>query len=325
MRPLSSYDSERSGSAGPLDSSLFRAACVSLTVLAVVACTGDGNHAPTAPEKVSIRALVTSAVAGRLSGDGQFMSVLPAPLVSAPASLDAAAAAVLAVQYVRVFGPFLRNPYEQLHGGPIDFSDLVAAPRVILAESPVAEPPADGGGPLRKAVGSYFLVDLHPRNQQNRVLTVGVSVHATDIHITDKGIAADAPYGNEFRLWVTPQNSRGEPSLTPEEAVERAFSLLGRRTAGVPRFVRASPDVAPQVGRWRLELESPVALVRERTNEPVATDVVFVDGSGAVQVPSRMTSAFKMSYQSLLSRKVTSVNIAVRDGHALDFDTVRPR
>ncbi len=296
-----------------------------MAVIAAVGCSHSTDQPPTGPRSRDARAMVTPIVAAGMTRDGQF-NFAAAPLSLDAGMITADTAVLLATQYLRVFGKYLLNPIEPLRGERVDLTRLSPGASPSLAETPIQLPPEDGGGPLRKTLGSYYHVDFFDTISRERILSVGVSAFASDIHFTSEGLVADGPFGNEFRVWVTPRGSAGEPRMTAEEAVTRVFTTLGRRAASVPRFVRIDPNIAPQIGRWRIDLESPIDVTVSTTGERRSTNVVYVDRVGAIQIPaSRPRQSLPAQYVSLLTRERRSANIAVRSGFDIEFVNLRAR
>lgn len=297
------------------------------TALPLLTSCSDGRR-PLSPEapRIVVNSMVTDAVASRISANGQFANLTTALSDTAITMIDPDTAANIAERYIRVFGPYLRSPFDQLRGQRIDFQSLQRGPRVILADSPVLGVPAGGGRPLQKAFGPYFLVDFFAPDERSRTLTVAVSAFASDIQVTSEGVTSAGPFGNEFRVWVAPLGGSGEPRMSPEAAVDVAFRLLGRRVKSVPTFVRASPDITPHIGRWRLELESVTRVTNARNGEHLDTDVVFIDGDGVIEVPARDgRGAFSARYFSRTTNRPAVLPMTIRRGVALDFDPVVPR
>ncbi|MEA3245567.1 MAG: hypothetical protein U9Q74_05370 [Gemmatimonadota bacterium] len=297
---------------------------VSVAVI-VTSCSTDKAGAPRELAVPDVRAMVTPTMTARLSDRGQFLA-LSTPLDFAVADvISSDVAADLAEKYVRVFGPFLRHPWEDQHGSRIDFAALKRGPRVVRSDSPIGATPADAGRSALKAWGPYYLVDLLGPGETRRTMTVGVSVYASDIEITERGIQATGPWGNEFRVWVAGPADIGEPRMSPEEAVRVAYLAFGARIRSVPTFVRVAPDVAPEIGRWRLELEHPVPMQNLATARRVLGDVVFVDRDGRLEIASKEeTRGGVLRYVSTATGRVATAATQLRPGLALSFDPVTP-
>lgn len=288
------------------------------------ACGDRIERTPTAVLSPDVRALVTPEVAAKMTPDGHFaFSALTTPVGTGMITGDTAVS--LARQYLATYGKFLLNPIEPLRGERVDLLRLVPRPSPFLADTPVESPPSDGGMPLRKHLGPYYLVDFFLPGTNERVLNVAVSAYASDVRFTKNGLEAAGPHGNEFRYWVTPRGQAGEPRIRAEEAVAIAYAKLGRRTASVPTFVRMHPEVAPQVGRWRLELDAPVTVI-DGDGATHNTAVIYVAADRQLQVPSvRSTPTFPIRYESGLDGRTRTANLATRNGYALVFSTVHPR
>lgn len=286
-------------------------ACLAACSLVLGCAPADDKSAPTEARVAPVAAFVTDEVASRLRSDGQFESGELGHISSVP-TITAARARELAEAYLAAYAIYNRSHWEGLRGGSIDFPSLRADDRVVLAEATTVDLPLQVATPIRKHLGSYYLVDFaHPGGAV--VLNVAVSGLATDIQIGARGLRATAAYGNEFRVWVTPLGGRSEPASSPEAAAEATSRAFGRLVAAAPRFLRAGGDFAPHLGQWQLELASPVEVVTARNGRSVETREVFYHGATGFSIRADVTREVHLRLPDS-TRTLRSVAVHARQG-----------
>lgn len=215
-------------------------------------------------------------------------------------------AQALALQYANEFLVYQDTRLERQHGANIDFASLTVDPRVELAETPYVETGGNHGGPLKRALGSFYLVTL--RSNGVPAISVGVSVHATNLAISGGHLVAPSGHGNEFRSAGIPVD--GSQVLTPERAARIAATATGGVVSSRPRFIREGFRFFPQRGIWTVEVTG------EETQERIllADDGTIVGnlGSGTVAVEAPIGGARTLTL--VRDGTVTRADIWARGG-----------
>lgn len=244
------------------------------------------SDGPPAPPDVS--AYVGGIAVQNLDDDGRFR--FPTPITPGPYPLLTEAEAIeIAEGVVRTW---YANPdvvtlpgteglaasAERQHGGPIAWADIQAAPHgAYYAVSHLEPLSTDLGWSTIRFYGPKFLVPLFVGSIP--VAVVAVSAYATNTYVGDDGriVRTGTPTGGEFRVAGIPLSLAGvtvPPS--PEAAVEFAAKQTGRRIVQLPRLGTPGNYVLSVSSLWRLELDSPVDLIRRLDGERVATNTVYV-------------------------------------------------
>lgn len=269
-----------------------------------------------------IRSMVTGNASRLLGADGLFATTAAQSEPGRPV-INPARASELALAYMQHSGPFMRNHVESLHGAPVDLTALTAESRVVLAESPYESLESDLPAPHHKAFGSYYLVTL--RAASKPVVTIAVSVYATDVETTNRGLRPTGPSsGNEFRTWVISRQGAREPRLAPEHAVALAFQAFRVPVTEAPRFIRAGYEFSPHLGRWHVRLSRSVRVTSADQKEDRSTDVLYVSSDGGFSVPADVQAKGQVRVRSNRGNWNGDRSVAVRPGLATSFITIIP-
>lgn len=195
----------------------------------------------------ALAGVVSAEFASQLTQHGMFRD----PVFPARADwITPEAARTLALQYTEEFLVYQDTRLERQHGADIDFGNLTVDSRVELAETPYVDAGGDHPAPLKRALGSFYLVTL--RSHGTPAISVAVSVHATNLSIQDGHLVASAGHGNEFRSAGIPIDGSGVS--TPERAAMVAAMATGGAVSSRPRFIREGFRFYPQRGVWAVEL-----------------------------------------------------------------------
>jgi hypothetical protein len=255
----------------------------------LVACADPIRHDPVAvDETVSLTAALTAEAASQMV-DGGFPGV---PSIREGA-ITPERARMIAEAWLDQFAAYNWTAIERQHGGPIDASRLRASDRILLAESPYGDLPADAPVPVRNVLSDYYLIAFEDDGVPK--LVVGVSAAASGVKLLDDRIVFTTHSGNEFRVSGIPQRYREQITIEPERAVLIAYSAYGARVASPPRFITRGFRYSPILGTWKVDLEdSTVALVGwdgsilvPATEQPVAESIGIrspVDGTRSTLV-----------------------------------------
>ncbi len=296
---------------------------LAITATSLLACQEQRPESPTAVESASIKNMVTPSVAAALTATGAFSSTSALPN-GGMAVISPERAAELAVAYMREFGPHIRDNIEQHHGAQVDLTQLKAEPQVLLSESPYNALPANAGMPFHRALGSYYLVRL--RNSSDPVLSVAVSVHATNIDVELGGkMRAIGALGNEFRTWVIPKASPSQPNISPEQAVVATYRAFGELIAEPPRFVRAGAEFTPHIGHWRVVLAKPIQLSPINLATTESTNVVYLGANGKFGVPTELQSGKLVHFRTSSDTAESSMTLGTRPNLAVALREVLPK
>ena len=263
-------------------------ACVITLTLASLGCESPQVASPehkafSVPHtEVDILPSITSELRSSLRSDGRFPGgEIPSgasPTISAEEALG------LAEEFLRGQGQYVHRQLERQHGARIDLGQLVADPRVLVAQTPyeVVHPPLSN--PSRKHLGSYYLVTFEQHGVP--AVLLAVSALATDIEIVD-----GAPHyhgdegmrGNEFRWTGIPRGGHGIP-LSPERAARMAADATGAKISAPPSFHRRGANYAPYLGFWRLQLSRPTTLATRSGGSAGPVESILLDESGVLHM-----------------------------------------
>jgi hypothetical protein len=239
------------------------------------ACSEDSATAVTGvpPTRAGLLASVTAAAEAAVGADGR-MQLAAARAGGAERELTAAEAGRFASVYMRHFAPRIRGWLEKTHGAPINFMQLRSCGRPLYARSAFNPPPENISLPLRRVYGPWWLLTFCDGAGSPSV-SLAVSAWATDLAIVNGRLRFPPISGAEFVAVGIPAGHVGEYPSAPEAAIELGARRTGRRVSRVPELVTPmQEDGPPQLARWRLTLEGPVAL---RTGSGArSTDEVFV-------------------------------------------------
>ncbi|HEU4996405.1 MAG TPA: hypothetical protein VFT29_16420 [Gemmatimonadaceae bacterium] len=273
----------------------------------------------TRPDNTGVdRAHVTGAAAAALDADGQF--VLPALSSGwSRTELGEAEAAALADAYVRVYAPTLPSWFERVHGAKIDFAALRRCGRVFYALSPYVEPPMSTSQSLVNAVSSQWLFS-YCDGRALPAVSVAVAAAATNLRFAGSRIDPASLVGNEIDGSGIPMGMN--VPISPEGAVERLAKESQRRISTVPRLLLPGVRFHPQVARWELATETPVATTN--SDGQSRSDRLFFLGSNVrswdvVVYRSRAQSADSLS-DALIRANGDTVRFQRRSDVPLDWE-----
>jgi hypothetical protein len=297
---------------------------VGLALALGVSCD-ERSEVPTAlvVAPADLEQYVTPDVAARLR-NGQFTF----DKAAAPSDLSIVSeehAGRLARAYIRTFGRFMREPWEEQHGAPIDLSVLEVA-RIYYADTPYERLPVEAHPGYRNAFGPFYLVTLTQGGVPT--LMVAVSGYSTDVGIDDVGMLVLPMYqgSNFWGQGISLNGSRFHP-LAPEQAVTLVAGATGARVARVPELVLQNVDHAPVTAVWKLTLDRP-APVRAANSGDVQLSRFFVAAenehelyAAADQQPSAVTVPLLMKGEQV---RVVETQVRIRPGHAVAFETITP-
>jgi hypothetical protein len=262
-----------------------RLVAASLTLLVGACRDADQETESVAPRQISLaRDFVTPELARNLDANGQF--VLGPPPNEAAQTIDEVTAKELARLWVRDHAPFMRSTLERDRGAPIVLRTLAVCGRAFYAETVW-----ELGGHLpfiQRNFGSQWLVSLCAPDGSPQV-SVAVSAHNTHLKIENDAIAwptlGSGVNGGEFFATGIPIAAKALP-VGPEQAVELAARMTGRRAAVVPRLILVPPEVGPpQSSRWLVSLDLPATVVRTIDRRPIVSRDVFVGLTSFVERP----------------------------------------
>lgn len=145
-----------------------------------------------APRPVpDVRSWVVEAAAASLDRSGHFILAPPAapglkPITPSETAISLAQALLRLVTGPKAAPLFpggisVRDQLELQRGGPIDFSTLVPARRILFAESPYAPVPDSIPAPVQKYLGPFFLVTFLDRSDP--AVVIASSAYNTDLAI----------------------------------------------------------------------------------------------------------------------------------------------
>lgn len=296
--------------------------CLLWLGLTAVGCSERATvPSPTADIR-DITAALTSDVAVLLTPAGDFPSGV-ARSVDGRDVISPEEAKELALAYLRDFGPHVRDYINAQHGRPVDFGDLSTDARVLLAESPYGALPADAFSAFHKAYGPYYLVRV--RSENRSLAVVAVSAYATDLRIVDGRLRTSGPYGNEFRLWVTPASGVERPAIGPEDAVRMVYTAFAERVSEVPRFIRAGVEFFPHLGAWRLRMAAPVRVMDANSGAEREVQELYLDAaSGLFSIGESVANQRVVRFKSEGSVSERSAVVSVDVGWRGSLRTVRP-
>jgi hypothetical protein len=254
-----------------------------------VGCAGSPIQPEDGPaSSPDVTAYTAGAALQNLDGAGHFRLPAPVPPDAYPILSEAEAVAI-AKGVIRTWyaSPDVitlpgtegfAESAERQHGAPIDWAAIEAGPTgAYYAVSHLQPLSLDLGWPTIRFYGPKFLVPLFVG--ATPVVVVAVSAYATNTSVGEDGriVRTGIPSGGEFRVAGIPVTLAGvtlPPS--PEAAVEFAAGQTGRRIVDVPRLGTPGNYILSVSSLWRLELESPVDLIRRFDGSSVSTSTVYV-------------------------------------------------
>jgi hypothetical protein len=217
----------------------------------------------TRPTRSELSAAINTRLSSRLNAAGQFVF----PDAGGPSTITSARAIVLAEVWRMTMAQYLVSALERERGAPIALDALKPDSRVFVARAPY-QIAADAPKPARNAFSDYYLVQYHDQSGLP-VMSVAVSVLATDISIVDGRLVFPTAHGNEFfATGISPQASDGVP-FSPERAAVLAHEMTGAMVSDIPELVEVGMTSsrargAPQYSVWHLRLDHDVPLATEK-------------------------------------------------------------
>jgi len=277
-------------------------------ICAVSAC--DRPTVPASDRTVAISAspYTVGEAANDLDAAGHFRSA--GILAPRPGIIDPERAKVLAVAYAARFGKGLSGPLEREHGSHINFAALTADSRVYAAQSPYADTlPSLVAPGTKKRYGPFYMVLL--RDPEGPVLSVAVSAFNAALLEDARGIIRFMHLaGNDFFPVGVPKGQVSVMPMSPEQATKLVFDRTKTRISKVPELVLPAAPYVPQFARWRIGLESPVAVRTLDSGGSYATRELYVGPLGEFVIPSQQQSEGSSFWSARLR---TEVKIARRD------------
>ena len=298
---------------------------VSLVVAGAICCAVvDCSDLVSATHPPNITAFVVGAAAAALEPDGTFRLADPPAGMVAPSQARALAAA-----YIRDVGIFFVASWELDHGGGrIDYIHLSPCGRTFFANSPYAAVASSTGLSIRQRFSSSLLTTFCSSSGDPEV-SVGVPVIDTTLRIDADGHIVNLGQANFFSGGVPPGVALPQ---VPEEVVENVAKQTNRRVAQVPELIEPPFPYAPQLAKWRIELESPMTFrkLHGDTTHIALSEVYFGYGatvaSKGLQVGQRCAPTHITLEDSASTND--SVTVSLADGYDNCFfqiDTVGQR
>lgn len=314
--------------------------------LAAVACDTPLEPEPPKPARPpDVRAFVAGAALQNLDAAGHFQLPVPSEWggrrVIAPEWAEEIALAVIRTWItnpnVLTIPGFesLKATVEGHHGGPIDWHRIRPGPsRPFFAEGHLQPLPETMPGYLVRTYGPHYLVTLY--TNATPVVSVGVSAHATEVWIDERGFVRKPPVaGGEFFVMGIPRGSGAVVPPPPEAAVVFAANETGAKIVEVPALGVPGNRVIRNLARWRLALDRPVALRRLVDGVVVTTAVVYVGAypsiiervSEGVRLRLFVAAENQPKEESIDYRgandEVVEESIPLRDSYAVNLHEVR--
>jgi hypothetical protein len=243
------------------------ASLVIVGLMAMVGCRATGMQ-EAVPDIV---ALVTPQVASSIDEKG-----LLGTAFQQQGEITAEDAIKLAVDWVRLYAPFLRENLEKQHGAPIKLANLHPCGRVFYASSSFEPLVGDVPGPVKRAYGSWWVMHLCESGPPKVYLAVSAGAgHLFDVHAGKRSVLqADAIRGSEYGWFGIPAGKTSQLLPTAEQVVQIVATWGGTRVAAVPELITTIGG--PTWVRWKVEVERPVTARLSRSGSLKETQVLFV-------------------------------------------------
>lgn len=234
-------------------------ACSARTVLLLgLAVLGCGEApASTGPPPRVMPSQVVPSLSASLTPDGRF--ILPAAATNPSGEISESQAASVAQRYVRDMARSLTHSWSRDHGVDVDSHSLTPCDRAVYAANPYA---SLSGAKLSEVTvrmfGAHWIVPMCAGGQPQVV----VSFSSLAVELLESVTATDriVPWSRaEVRSFGVPVGTSAA-LFTPEGAAVRAFSSASRRVRRIPELVMNPMPHSPVLVRWRVELETPVAV-----------------------------------------------------------------
>ena len=286
---------------------LFRWAGVATFAALLSSCDKEGAMSPG-----TVDTYLIGAAARSMDARGRFVL-----LGSEPGELTQAQAVSLSTAYVRTAARWIGDSWERDRGTPVDFREVTACPRAYYAKSTL-DLKGRGSASLRQFMGGKWLVSFCLPSGAP-VLSVAVSAEATDLQVIDGHIVGEG--GMQFTSAGIPTAVAAAP-LPPEDAARLAAERTGRRVIEAPELVLPPSPYPPQLAKWRVKLDGPVAMRGVSSGNPRVTDEVYVGfaetwNSSELQLGSRQESQRTVNDPGAAG---AAVIIPVRVGYPTSFE-----
>jgi hypothetical protein len=259
----------------------FRLGTTVVVTSLVAGCGERGTIASPQADRLMSNDVVGEAAAA-LDATGRF--VLKPPRATAFPEISASRATTLAVAYLGDYGRLLQPGFEVQRRGPIDVSTIRPCGNVLYADTPYDDASLARVSPdTRRLVGPHWMVSFcNPSGEA--VISVGVSALATDEMLVSQAVRLPHPSGNAFSPSGIPREITAFPG-GPEQAALAATRATGRRVAAVPELIMRGPPFGPQLARWKIVLESPVATSGASGGTAITTATVFAGYTRSARSP----------------------------------------
>lgn len=259
---------------------------VSIPLFVLLGCA-EGLGPDLGRPEVDLVPHVVGPAAQALTADGRFPRPTGTALGWGPVLTSRTVAEELARAYLRTFvaNPAvvtipgtvsLRDALDQVHGHPVDWSQVEVEPGgAFFSNSVLDAPPADLPETLKRFLGPAYLVPF--RLASDHVATVVVSALEAGLWVDSTGwLRRPLNSGNEIQQTATRHSWGHGIPLSPEEAVRFAATEAGTRVREVPTLMQPRPFIIKAAGTWRVILEQPRRFQRISDDRIINTDTVYV-------------------------------------------------
>ena len=235
----------------------IRRAVLGLAICSFIAACGE----PVAHQETRLDKLyVTGAAADALREDGTFE--LPDSVVNPSGQLNASDARGIALRYVRDVSAYLAPQWAREHGAQIRVGELTVCGSPVYAASPYGNIIGEASEITQRIFGPHWVVPMCSVPGRVQVV-VSFSSLADELRGLNDGDTV--PYHRtDFLSFGVPVGAAGH-FFFPEAAAAHAFAETGKRVASVPQVVMSPHPSVPALVRWRVTLESPVAVRGAKT------------------------------------------------------------
>ncbi len=221
-----------------------------------------------------LASLVSGTAAMALQPNGQFLpdravSADGAPIISEKRAAD------LAMAYIRSFGRSFHSAWEQQRGTAIDLASLRVGARIYFAHTPYGAFPPGFHPALRRTYGPYYLVTLESNGAPT--IMMAVSAYNTDTGIDANGlIQLPKLNGMGFLHAGIPLSGSQYAFVSPEQAVDLAFTAGHARVSTPPELVLSGHTTSPLLAKWHVTLEHAVNVKARGGNAVRAANEILV-------------------------------------------------
>lgn len=219
------------------------------------------------------RNFVTGEAEAAVGVDGKF--IFPDSLTHPQNELSREQAQKIAVGYVRLFGRFHVDRWEEESGRRVALAELVVCDRAHYALSAYSIPP-QAPRQIRRQFGNRWVMSMCDARGVP-VVALSFSPEATDLFAGDTLGRMAVPDAMFFHAGI-PSRVRSTVPLSPENAAAEASRFASVRVNQIPVLVRPTWPASDLLSRWRTNLEAPVAIIaRTDVDGPsLMADEVFV-------------------------------------------------